>query len=288
MSNTKRMKQFSLLLLWILLSLTTIAQHLNVMSFNIRYSTAADSLNAWDYRKDFAASQVAFHDVDLLGIQEALASQVRDLQDRLKSHAYVGVGRDDGKEKGEFSAIFYNKDRLELLKSETFWLSETPAVAGSKSWDAAITRVVTWARFRDKQTKKEFYHFNTHFDHIGREARRRSATLLLEKINEIAGKMPVVVTGDFNARPQDEPIRVLTNAENPMRLTDSKELSETPHYGPGGTFTGFRSKEMDSLPIDYVFVKNQVKVKKHATLSQSIDGRYSSDHYPVFAQIFLP
>src|SRR5215218_4732599 len=222
------------------------AQSLRVMTFNIRYNTKADSANAWPFRKDKAASQILFHEAHLVGVQEALYEQMTDLQQRLTAYKYVGVGRDDGKQKGEFSAIFYDTTRLQLLQSQTFWLSEQPTVAGSKSWDAAITRIVTWAKFKDRKTRKQFFAFNTHFDHIGQVARRESAKLLLQKIKEIAGNNPIVVTGDFNSKPTDEPIKVILDATNPNHLTDSKGISSASHYGPTGTFNGFKQKEINN------------------------------------------
>ena len=261
------------------------AQDLQVMTFNIRLNVASDSLNAWPYRRDNLASQVLFHDVELLGVQEALHNQMVDLKERLPQFRYVGVGRDDGKEKGEYSAIFYDTTRLQALQSGTFWLSLTPEVPGSKSWDAAITRIVTWARFRDRKKGKIFYAFNTHFDHLGKEARRESAKLLLQKVAAISGKTPAIITGDFNATPADEPIRVVTDKTNPLHLTDAKELSATPHYGHTGTFTGFAAKERDDQPIDYIFLKGPWKVQKHATLSQSWGGRFASDHFSVLATL---
>ena len=276
-------KCFLFLLLLAVMAGTHAQQPLNVMTFNIRLNTASDSLNAWPYRKDNVASQILFHEAHIVGVQEALHNQMVDLHDRLKGYKYVGVGRDDGKEKGEYSAIFYDTTRLQVLKSETFWLSQTPEVPGSKSWDAAITRVVTWAQMKDRKTGKTFFAFNTHFDHMGKVARAESARLLLQKIKTIAGKSPVVVTGDFNAVPSDEPIMVVVDKSNADRLIDSKEVSATPHYGPTGTFTGFKAKETTNDPIDYIFIKNGFKVLKHATLSQSWEGRFSSDHYPVLA-----
>jgi len=261
---------------------------MNVISFNIRYNSPSDSANAWPYRKDLVASQILFHEAHLIGVQEALHVQMMDLLDRLPGFRFVGVGRDDGKEKGEYSAIFYDTNRIQLLMTKTFWLSPQPEVPGSKGWDAAITRVVTWAKFRDSKTRKEFYAFNTHFDHIGKLARRESAKLLIEKVNEIAGKSPVVITGDFNSSPTDEPIQVITDAANSLHLVDARSISKTPHYGPTGTFNGFTSKEINDNPIDYVFIRNGVKVLKHATFSQSWHGRFSSDHFPMFAQVVIP
>ena len=282
------MKPFFTFLLSLVLAAGLQAQQpLHVMSFNIRLNTAADSLNAWPYRKDKAASQILFHEAHIVGVQEALHDQMADLQQRMTTYKYVGVGRDDGKEKGEYSAIFYDTTRLQALQSQTFWLSETPTVPGSKSWDAAITRVVTWARFKDRKTGKIFFVFNTHFDHKGQEARRQSAHLLLQKVKELAGRNPAVITGDFNATPADEPIQVIVTNGNTDKLVDSKAISQHPHYGPTGTFNGFQPKETSNDPIDYIFIKNGVKVLKHATLSQTWEGRFSSDHFPVLATIVI-
>ena len=258
---------------------------LNVMTFNIRLSTLSDSANAWIYRADKVSSQILFHEADIIGVQEALHSQMIDLQNDLKGFKYVGVGRADGKEDGEYSAIFYNSKKLQLLASKTFWLSETPTVPGSKSWDAAITRIVTWAKFKDIKSKRSFFVFNTHFDHMGTVARRESAKLLLKKINEIAGKNQVIVTGDFNAKPGDEPIQVLVKADSAMKLIDTKSITKQPHYGPTGTFNAFGPKEINDEPIDYIFIKNGFKVSKHSTLSQTWNGLFSSDHFPVFATL---
>ncbi|RPD38748.1 endonuclease/exonuclease/phosphatase family protein [Chitinophaga barathri] len=279
----------SALLLCLFAATTVLAQDRNirVMSFNIRYNNPKDSINAWPNRKDKVASQVLFHQPVLLGVQEALWDQMDDLAQRLPQYKFVGVGRDDGQKKGEFSAIFYDTTRLQLLQSHTFWLSETPEVTGSKGWDAAICRIVTYARFRDRITKKEFYHFNTHFDHIGKIARRESAKLLLEKIAKISGKLPVVITGDFNATPADEPIRVITDEQNPLHLKDSKPLSKIPHYGPDCTFNSFKAHETAEDPIDYIFLKGPWKVLQHATITQTWKGLFASDHYSIFANLTL-
>jgi len=262
-------------------------KELNIMTFNIRLDLASDSLNSWQYRKDKAASQILFHEADIIGVQEALHNQMLDLQQALPGYNYAGGGREDGKTKGEYSAIFYNTKRLELLSSATFWLSETPAVPGSKSWDAAITRIVTWAKFKDRLTGKIFFDFNTHFDHIGKIARKESATMLLHAVDSLAGKTIAIITGDFNAHPSDEPIRVITDKQDPLHLTDTKEVCITQHYGPTGSFNAFTSKEINDEPIDYIFFNHGVKVLKHATLSQSWGGRFSSDHFPVWTRLLL-
>lgn len=277
------MKTCYTLLLFLIFNSLSAQSNLNVMTFNIRLNTTADSLNAWPYRKDKVASQILFHQSHVVGVQEALHDQMVDLKSLLPSYKYAGVGRDDGRQKGEYSAIFYDTVRLQLLKTETFWLSEQPNVPGSKSWDAAITRIVTWAQFNDRKTKKKFYVFNTHFDHIGQEARKQSAILMLQKIKGIAGSSPVILTGDFNAQPSAAPIKIITDSTASFYMTDTKSVSRQPHYGPSGTFNGFGPKEVDNEPIDYIFIRNGLAVLQHATLSQTWQGRFSSDHFPVFA-----
>ncbi len=278
------MKKFFIAISFIV-SMNIQSQELNVMTFNIRYNNKNDSLNAWPYRKDNAASQIKFHNIHILGVQEALHEQMMDLSQSLSQYKYVGVGRNDGKTKGEYSAIFYDTIRLKLLGSSTFWLSLTPEVPGSKSWDAAITRIVTWAKFTDARSKRTFFVFNTHFDHMGKEARRESARLLKQKVKDIAGNNPVVITGDFNSKPSDDPIKILTDPADKDRFIDTEAVSLTPHYGPQGTFNAFTPKETDNEPIDFIFLKGKWKVLQHATLSQTWGGRFSSDHFPVFAKL---
>jgi endonuclease/exonuclease/phosphatase family metal-dependent hydrolase len=284
----KPMKKWMLLLSLPFLTVMVCAQtSLNVMTFNIRWNNAGDGVNAWPERKQKAASQIAFHEADIVGVQEALHGQLIDLDSLLPGFDYTGGGRDDGKTKGEYSAILYRTSRLQMIAGSTFWLSQTPLVAGSKGWDANLPRVVTWAKFKDKKSQRIFFVFNTHFDHIGEVARRESAKLLVKAVDSIAGKIPTIITGDFNSKPFDEPIKVITNADDPLRLTDTKATSTTPHYGPTGTFNGFEAMEKDEFPIDYIFTKGKFKVLQHATLSQSWQGRFSSDHFPVFARLII-
>lgn len=274
--------------LFLFISCISFAQtHLNVLTFNIRFDTPRDSINAWPNRKHFAASQVLFHEAHIVGVQEALHHQLEDMQQEMKRFKWIGVARDDGKSKGEYSAIFYDSTRLKYLSGSTFWLSENPGVVGKAGWDAALPRIATWAKFRDRKTGKIFYVFNTHFDHMGKNARWQSAKLLLQKIKTIAGQTPVVVTGDFNSDPTSDPIEELVNKLNADRLTDTKEISRQPHYGPTGTFNAFGPKETTDQPIDYIFIKGKIKVLQHATLSQTWAGRFSSDHFPVFAKVVV-
>lgn len=281
------MKRFLLVLIVCAFVADTHAQNVRVMTYNIRYNNKGDSLNAWPYRRDNLTSQILYHGVHILGVQEALHDQMIDLAERLPRFRHAGGGREDGKQKGEYSAVFYDTAIVKMVRAETFWLSETPSVPGSKSWDAALNRVVTWCEFIDKRTKKRFYFFNTHFDHIGQVARRESAALLLRKVDTIAGKVPAIVTGDFNARPADEPIQVLIDNKNPLHLLDARAISKTPAYGPTGTFNGFGPKERDNLPIDYIFVKGKWTVLSHATFSQTWNGRFASDHFPILVELTM-
>lgn len=256
---------------------------LRAMSFNIRLNIASDGEHAWPHRAERAASVIRFHEPDVVGLQEAMFDQLEDLSESLPEYEWVGKGRDDGKSGGEFSAIMYRPDRLELEKTETFWLSETPDVPGSKSWDAAITRVVTWALFERKSDGQRFYHFNTHFDHIGEEARRQSARMIIQAIENREEDLPVVVTGDFNAQPDSDPYAVIVES-----LVDAREISASAPHGPGGTFGGFVASRNPSHRIDYVFVTPGVEVIRFATLAEHWDGVHASDHYPVMADVVFP
>lgn len=262
-------------------------EKLRVMTFNIRLETTSDGINQWQNRKEYVASTIAFHEVALCGLQEAFIGQIKDLQTQLPSYEFVGKGRDDGYQKGEFSCILYDKQKINILKSGTFWLSETPEKPGF-GWDAKHNRVVTWAYCQEKQTKKKFYVFNTHFDHQGVVARRESAHLLKQKVQEIAGKNPAIVMGDFNAEITQEPMAILTKkTEKEVHLIDTKAISETLHFGPNGTFTGFQQAELSENAIDHILVTPTWKVKKHAAFSHTWKGRYASDHFAVYVELLL-
>lgn len=281
------MTKKNLLLLNLLLITLGASAQIKVMTFNIRYDTSNDGINQWSNRKDRVAELIKYNESDFIGMQEALINQIKDLQERLPNHKWIGVGRDDGKEEGEFSPIFYNKNKFALLKSNTFWLSDSCDKVGF-GWDAACRRVVTYGLFKEIKTGKNFYVFNTHFDHKGQVARRESAKLVLRKIQEIAGKKASILTGDFNATPEDEPIKILVDETNPNKLIDSDKISKMPHFGPYGTFNGFKGEENPKSHIDYIFVKNGVKCLKHATHSDAWEGLYPSDHFPVSATLVIP
>ena len=255
---------------------------LTALTYNIRYDNPGDGEDAWPKRRDFLAGQLRFHAPDIFGIQEGLHRQLEYLSEQLPAYTRVGVGRDDGKQGGEYSALFFLKKRFGLLASGTFWLSETPDTV-SKGWDAALPRVCTFAHLHDSLSGKKLWVFNTHFDHIGKEARRRSAELILLKIKEKnTANEPVVLMGDFNAEPQEEPVAVLTH-----ELRDARSMSLEPPFGPEGTFNAFKFNEPVKRRIDYIFLNEKgLKVLQHAVLSDSRDCHYPSDHLPVLARLF--
>ncbi len=265
---------------------------LRVMSYNIRYDDPRAGQIAWANRREMVASMIRFNHADLIGLQEALSNQLADLERMLPGFAAFGVGRDDGKKLGEYSAILYHKARYQLLTGATFWLSEMPDVPGQRGWDAAYPRIVTWAKFRVRATGKTFFHFNTHFDHRGERARVESARLLLQSIERIAGRTaPVIVTGDFNFNETTEGYRILTGKANEINarvrtMRDARYSSRNGHHGPTATFNDFKALVPDSK-IDFVFTIGGFGVLQHGVLSDIWDGRFPSDHFPVLAEVVL-
>ena len=256
------------------------AQDLSVMTYNIKLDYPKEGENSWANRKPFLINQIKFYEPDVLGVQEAMPNQMKEMDNLLEDYSYVGVGRDDGKDSGEYSAIFYKKDNLKVLESSTFWLSETPQKV-SMGWDAVCNRVCTYALFKNKRTKQKFWVFNTHFDHVGEIARKASAILLIQKIKELNTKnLPVILMGDFNLEPESENITYITT-----HLKDSKEVSLSKPFGPSGTFNGFNFHEPVTRRIDYIFVSSKIKVNTHAVLSDNWDCKYPSDHLPVYVKL---
>jgi endonuclease/exonuclease/phosphatase family metal-dependent hydrolase len=258
---------------------------IRVMSFNIRYDNPGDSLNSWDYRKDRVVNLIRFFEPDFIGTQEALIHQVEYLEEHLPSTGRIGVGRADGEDGGELSAILYNKNRFELVagSDSTIWLSETPAKP-SKSWDAALPRILTFGKFRDKSSGRELYVFNTHFDHIGKQARSESARLILKTIKEVAGDQPVVLTGDFNVVETDKPYQILEESF----LRDAFYASQLPSVGPEFTFSGFDVPGPEKKRrIDFIFVNDVIDVTRHAILSLFRGDSFPSDHLPVIADLIV-
>lgn len=251
---------------------------INVISYNIRLNVASDGENAWPKRKDNVKALVRFHDADIFCVQEALPLQVDQLLENT-NYQMEGVGREDGKHEGEFSAIYFDKSRFVKKDGGTFWLSETPEKP-SKGWDAVLNRICSWVRLYDKNNRKEFLVFNTHYDHIGVQARIESAKLIKRKIQEIAPSLPVVFTGDLNVTPETEAIATIRSF-----LTDAKEASAEPPYGPEGTFNNFKFDSPLKDKIDYIFVNKGFRVQKFGVLSDSKNLRYPSDHLPIIARL---
>lgn len=266
-----------------LTTLSSFSQHVKVMTYNIRLDVASDGENRWDNRREFLAQQIKFYEPDFMGVQEALPSQMAYLLLYLNNqYDAIGVGRDDGKAEGEYSAIFYNSKKYKVLQQSTFWLSQMPDVP-TMGWDAACKRICTYGLFEEFKTKQKIWVFNTHFDHVGTIARKESAKLILKKIKELNKQnYPFVLTGDFNLEPDSEPI-----AEIKEKLKDSKDIAKI-SFGPSGTFNGFEFNKPVTHRIDYIFTApTGIDVLKYAVLSDSKDCRYPSDHLPVYAEISI-
>lgn len=262
------------LLLFMLALQNTEAQSIKVMTYNIRLDTPMDSINQWPKRTHKVFDLIRKYDPDILGIQEAIHHQLMDLIKNLPEYDYIGVGRDDGKTKGEYSAVLYKKKRFKVIQQNTFWLSKTPDVPGSKDWDAAITRVASWGLLKDNKTKTEFLMMNTHFDHIGKEARTNSATLLKQKAMELGKNLPVILTGDFNCLREDPPYAAIMNPGG-IQFIDAL---------PGaivGTFCGFKVNGFECRAIDYIFHTSHWTASDYTVIGDNDGTYYPSDHLPV-------
>lgn len=254
---------------------------ITVATYNIRYDNKNDGINTWPNRKENVKALIRFHEFDIFGTQEGLRNQLNDIVE-LNEFAFLGAGRDDGKEAGEHSAIFYRKDRFNVLQSGNFWLSETPDKPG-KGWDATCcNRICSWAKFSDLNTKKVFYFFSVHFDHQGVEARRQSGKLMVAKIREIAKNEPVILVGDFNSTPETEQIQHIQTL-----LSDAHNVTATPPYGPEGTFNAFKFDAPMDKRIDYIFVSKPFNVLKYGVLTDANEQRYPSDHQPVMVKVVM-
>jgi len=274
------MKHFLVLIiaLWCFVSQ---AQELKIMSYNIKLDYPKEGVNSWTNRKPFFIKQLKFYEPDVMGVQEAMPNQMKDMDSLLVDYSYVGVGRDDGKDSGEYSALFYKTDKFNILKSGTFWLSETPEKV-SMGWDAVCNRVCTYALFEDKNTGKLFWVFNTHFDHVGIVARKNSAELIVHKIKSLNSEhYPVVLTGDLNMDPEHPSIKYIKTI-----LKDAKDIAEL-SFGPEGTFNGFQFNKPVTRRIDYAFVSKNIDVLKYAALSDNWNLHYPSDHLPILVTLRL-
>ncbi len=270
-----------MLLCLLCLGVVTGQEETKVMTYNIKLDHPKVGPNSWDNRKDLIVSQINFYEPDIFGVQEALPNQMQYLDGILENYNFIGVGRDDGKDEGEYSAIFYKVDLFKVLESNTFWLSETPDEV-SMGWDAVCNRICTYALLENRKTKQRFWVFNTHFDHVGKEARMESPKLILKKMDILNREnLPVVLMGDFNLESETEHIQILKN-----NLFDAKDVSETKPFGPSGTYNGFHFEKPVTLTIDYVFVSKQnISIKKYGVLSDSKDCKYPSDHLPIIVFI---
>ncbi|HSP87534.1 MAG TPA: endonuclease/exonuclease/phosphatase family protein [Ignavibacteriaceae bacterium] len=250
------------------------------MTYNIRFAgdEKVERENSWNNRKEPIVSIIKTYKADIIGLQEALKIQLDDLVKMLPHFSFVGEGREGGEE-GEYSAILFNKKRFEVLEDTTIWLSDTPEKP-SRGWDAAYNRVITWVKFKEIETGKAFYLFNTHFDHVGVMAQLESADLLNDKVAEIAGKTPAIVTGDFNFKSDSKGYKILTGGRRNF-LIDSQIEKENPNI----TFNDFGKYLEEGNKIDYIFIKNEIEILKHKIINDKFEGRFPSDHMPVLAEL---
>ncbi len=259
------------------------SDQIKVISLNIRYDNPADSLNAWTFRAPVVTRFLLKEQPDLIGLQEVLSGQYEYLDSVLSDYGSVGAGREDGVRSGEMNPVFFRKDRFDLVRNLTFWLSETPEIPGSKAWNSSLPRIVTWVELADKTTHDHFFFFNTHFAHDSDTAQIMSAKLLLSKIETITANFPFVITGDFNTLPGSQAYAILTGpAESVPLLMDAKEISEDNPEGPAYTYNGF-SDTTGTGRIDYIFVRNGLRVLDHRVFIKKERHVFISDHWPVEA-----
>ncbi len=263
-------------LLFICITMGTTAQPITVATFNIRYASVNDTGNLWKDRKQYVADLIRYHRFELFGVQEALKLQLDDLRQSLPEFVHYGVGRDDGRDKGEHSSIFYSVERFELLDQGDFWLSPTPDRPGP-GWDANLNRICSWVKLKDRLSKKTFFVFNAHYDHQGIKARIESSKLVLEKIKAIAGKSPAIFMGDLNGNRESEWYRTLSGS---LWLTDTYTQVALP-YEPNGSFNGFKTTDVRKDVIDHVFVTEQFTAPRWGVLTDTYNGTFPSDHFPV-------
>ncbi len=257
------------------------AQNLIVGTYNLRYDNPSDTGNLWKDREPIIAQLIRFHNFDILGTQEGYKNQLDDLLTELPPYKIYGKGRDDGKDAGEHSAIFFKKERFTLLNKGDFWLSETPQKP-SLGWDATCcNRICSWVYLKDRNTGKDFYVFNAHYDHQGVQARRESSKLILEKVKQIASNKKVIFMGDLNGDHDSEPYRILADSEI---LHDTYTLAKTP-YATTNSFNGFGKSLTGKAIIDHIFVSKGFLVKRWGILTDSYQGKYPSDHFPVLAEL---
>ena len=250
---------------------------LKIATFNLRMDTPSDGENAWFHRKDMVNDLIRFYGFDLFGTQEGFTHQLNDIL-RLSDYRFIGVGRDDGKDAGEHCAIFYRSDRFKVLDQGDFWLSEHPEKPG-RGWDGTCcNRICTWGKFEDLKNHKQFYFFNVHYEYEGDVARRESSNLMISRIKSIAGNQPVFLTGDFNAFPTEEPIRILNDSGF---LNDYYKITKEAPFGPVCTYHGYDSTIKTEERLDYIWVTDSIQIDKYGVLTNTLYGHTPSDHFPV-------
>lgn len=278
-----KIKQYLFAALFVLAGMQSHAQHLIAGTFNLRFDNPRDTGNLWVNRAPVAAALIRFHQFDIFGTQEGLKNQLDDLNNALPEYERYGLGRDDGKDAGEHSAIFFKKSRFVLLKKGDFWLSETPDKPGL-GWDATCcNRICSWVYLQDKESKKKFYFFNAHFDHQGKIAREESGKLILKKIKEIAGNEKAIFTGDLNGDHNSTWYQRLATSNY---LVDTYSQAAQP-YEFNASFNSFGRALKSNGVIDHIFTTGKVDVKRWGILSDSYHGKFPSDHFPVLAEMNL-
>lgn len=286
-------KTFIIILLTLAIQTNSIAQAINIATYNIRYENKSDSLNGngWGQRLPVIAKLIQFHDFDIFGAQEVFYGQLNGMLSLMPEYGFIGVGRADGEKSGECSPVFYKKEKFKLMQSGNFWLSET-AGKPSVGWDAALPRICTWGQFQIKENGICFWYFNLHMDHIGVKARLESSKLVLEKIKALAGSEPVILTGDFNSDQTSEGYKLISGSEI---LQDSYETAEV-RYATNGTFNNFNPQQKTDIRIDHIFVSKGFRVMRYGVLTdtywtETVKGifvtRMPSDHFPVKVVITL-
>ena len=260
---------------------------IEVMTLNVRYDNPEDSINAWPKRASQVCNFIQKEKPDILGMQEVLWQQYVVLDSVLTEYTSTGVGRDDGAREGEMNPVFFRKERFDMVRTITFWLSDTPEIPGSRGWGASLPRIVTWMELVDKNSHEHFFYFNTHFAHDSDSARIMSSKILLREVNKITDGFPFIITGDFNMLPTSKGYAILTGPDESVPLLrDSYVISEKKPYGPAYTFNGFSDKRGTGR-IDYIFVRSGMKVLDHSTIIKKERGIFISDHWPVKSTILL-
>jgi endonuclease/exonuclease/phosphatase family metal-dependent hydrolase len=263
------------------------SNEIRVMTLNVRYDNPRDSINAWPNRASLVGSFINNEKPDILGMQEVLEHQYIFLDSVLSDYSSTGVGRSDGARAGEMNPLFFRKDRFDMVRTITFWLSDTPEIPGSIGWGASLPRIVTWVELVEKTSHEHFFFFNTHFSHVSDSARIMSSKILLKEVDRIAEGFPFIITGDFNMLPSSSGYGILTGPDESIPLMkDSYIISEKRPAGPNYTFNGFSDKQ-GSGRIDYIFVRNGMRVLEHVTVIKKEKGIFLSDHWPVKAKVLL-